>query len=466
MTGIVEVADRWVGALVALELKGLALLALVGLTVLTLRRGSAAGRHWVWLLGVVGLLVLPLVQAATPHWSAPLPAWATPRAGIPGERPSVDRAPITIATARADGTAASGRAAPTTEGAASAGHADAPERGGRGEYPRRDPRSDRGGGRRDPPRPVGARCHGAPGGRRPEPARHVATRGTHGGLPPGEGAHAHGDAVAPSGHPAAGAATPWRVGRHARELGMDPPRRPPPGRRRGMVAQAPRRRAHARAGARAPRRLPRPGRGRGDGRAALDQPAGLAGGHPAAGRARIRLRRPRPARRRPSVGLRRRVAGPGPHLPRGPRHPARRRGDGPALEPVGPPACRPRRDATQKARPRPGGGRRRDGRPAGHRPGRAGAGSARGGRPRAGGAGGARLRTDPGGGLGRRVSGREHRPRGRPDLPGRQLRDGARRLGERLEPVEQRPPHAAVVEAGMRRRGACRRRHRVHLGLP
>lgn len=81
MSGLTGGADRWMPFLMAVELKGVALLALCALAALALRRGSAAGRHWVWLLGVTGLLALPLLQAATPRWTAALPAW-TPSATL------------------------------------------------------------------------------------------------------------------------------------------------------------------------------------------------------------------------------------------------------------------------------------------------------------------------------------------------------------------------------------------------
>ena len=48
--------------------RSLAFLCLVSLAVLGLRRASAATRHWAWLLGFVGLLILPLTVAAVPGW--------------------------------------------------------------------------------------------------------------------------------------------------------------------------------------------------------------------------------------------------------------------------------------------------------------------------------------------------------------------------------------------------------------
>src|SRR5688572_4346583 len=56
--------------------KGTALLALVTLVVLFMRKTSAATRYLAWLLGVVGLLLLPFLSAALPQWRV-LPNWAS-----------------------------------------------------------------------------------------------------------------------------------------------------------------------------------------------------------------------------------------------------------------------------------------------------------------------------------------------------------------------------------------------------
>jgi beta-lactamase regulating signal transducer with metallopeptidase domain len=57
-------------------LKGFVLLAVIALLALAMRQTSAARRHLVWLLGVVGLLILPLLSAALPAWQVHvLPQW-------------------------------------------------------------------------------------------------------------------------------------------------------------------------------------------------------------------------------------------------------------------------------------------------------------------------------------------------------------------------------------------------------
>ncbi len=66
-------------------------LGLVALAVLGMRRASAATRHWAWLLGFVGLLLLPVTAAAVPGWRV-LPrrgAWSLAAAG-PASMPDVE----------------------------------------------------------------------------------------------------------------------------------------------------------------------------------------------------------------------------------------------------------------------------------------------------------------------------------------------------------------------------------------
>lgn len=76
MNGVASGAHAWMYLLLGTELKAVALLALCALGAVVLRRSSAAGRHWMWLLGMMGLLALPLLQVAGPRW-ATLPAWTS-----------------------------------------------------------------------------------------------------------------------------------------------------------------------------------------------------------------------------------------------------------------------------------------------------------------------------------------------------------------------------------------------------
>ncbi len=58
--------------LLGVTLKSLALLALAAVAALALRRASAAARHLVWRLALVGLLLLPVLSLTLPGWQAPL----------------------------------------------------------------------------------------------------------------------------------------------------------------------------------------------------------------------------------------------------------------------------------------------------------------------------------------------------------------------------------------------------------
>jgi beta-lactamase regulating signal transducer with metallopeptidase domain len=55
--------------------KGTALLLVAGAAAVVLKRDSAATRHLVWLVAIVGLLLTPLLSALLPGWRV-LPAWA------------------------------------------------------------------------------------------------------------------------------------------------------------------------------------------------------------------------------------------------------------------------------------------------------------------------------------------------------------------------------------------------------
>jgi beta-lactamase regulating signal transducer with metallopeptidase domain len=67
---------RLVGFLLTVGAKGVLLLSAVGLLVIALRWSAAATRHWLWFLGMAGLLVLPAIQLVVPSWTIALPLWA------------------------------------------------------------------------------------------------------------------------------------------------------------------------------------------------------------------------------------------------------------------------------------------------------------------------------------------------------------------------------------------------------
>jgi HEAT repeat protein/beta-lactamase regulating signal transducer with metallopeptidase domain len=83
----------WIQAADAVA-KATVLLAVAALASLALRRASAASRHLVWTLALVGALLLPILSLALPRWQLPLvtlassvmPAAAAP-AGAPDETP-------------------------------------------------------------------------------------------------------------------------------------------------------------------------------------------------------------------------------------------------------------------------------------------------------------------------------------------------------------------------------------------
>ena len=72
--------------LVSVTLKSLVLLALAGVAALVLRRASAAARHLVWRLALIGLLLLPVLSLTLPGWQAPL--WPRALSAPPAPAPS------------------------------------------------------------------------------------------------------------------------------------------------------------------------------------------------------------------------------------------------------------------------------------------------------------------------------------------------------------------------------------------
>jgi beta-lactamase regulating signal transducer with metallopeptidase domain len=88
-----------------LALKSAVVLLLAGLAALAARRASAAWRHLVWTLGILGLLTLPVVSLSLPGWRMPLlPHWlgATERATAPLPGPAISTLPATTAIHPAD----------------------------------------------------------------------------------------------------------------------------------------------------------------------------------------------------------------------------------------------------------------------------------------------------------------------------------------------------------------------------
>ena len=71
-------------------LKGMILLSLVGLFALCLRKSSAAVRHGLWLAGLLGILLLPLLTTQLPDWKVVPRDWL----------PNADRTAGTIPAAK------------------------------------------------------------------------------------------------------------------------------------------------------------------------------------------------------------------------------------------------------------------------------------------------------------------------------------------------------------------------------
>ena len=74
-------ATDWFSTSVDVAVKAFALLAVTAAAALALRRASSALRHFVWLLAILGVLLLPTLSVALPQWGL-LPAWLDVRAAI------------------------------------------------------------------------------------------------------------------------------------------------------------------------------------------------------------------------------------------------------------------------------------------------------------------------------------------------------------------------------------------------
>ncbi len=71
----------WFSASIDVAVKAFALLAIASTATPALRRASSALRHFVWLLAISGVLLLPVLSVALPQWGL-LPAWLDVRAAI------------------------------------------------------------------------------------------------------------------------------------------------------------------------------------------------------------------------------------------------------------------------------------------------------------------------------------------------------------------------------------------------
>ncbi|HKY06213.1 MAG TPA: M56 family metallopeptidase [Blastocatellia bacterium] len=65
-------AEIWVGFLLDAAIKGVVVLLAVGGLQIVFRRASAASRHFLWSLGLLSLLALPLLSLSLPAWRVPL----------------------------------------------------------------------------------------------------------------------------------------------------------------------------------------------------------------------------------------------------------------------------------------------------------------------------------------------------------------------------------------------------------
>ena len=73
------------------------ILAATGLVTLVLRRASAAARHMIWTLGLMGALIVPALALALPRWEVPLVRISAD--AIAAQPPAAMPAPVTPAVA-------------------------------------------------------------------------------------------------------------------------------------------------------------------------------------------------------------------------------------------------------------------------------------------------------------------------------------------------------------------------------
>lgn len=70
-------AETWLAVADAV-LKATLLLAAAAATAVILQRASAALRHFVWTLALIGTIVLPALSTVLPHWQVPIVTLASP----------------------------------------------------------------------------------------------------------------------------------------------------------------------------------------------------------------------------------------------------------------------------------------------------------------------------------------------------------------------------------------------------
>lgn len=89
-THLITLESAWFPALLDILLKSTVLLALAALAALACRRASAAQRHLVWMLAVIGVLLLPVLATVLPAWHVlRLPEWkSSPRVQAVENRPT------------------------------------------------------------------------------------------------------------------------------------------------------------------------------------------------------------------------------------------------------------------------------------------------------------------------------------------------------------------------------------------
>ena len=70
---------HWLAILLDAAVKGLVILAVTGVVTALLRRRSAALRHMVWSLAIIGLMLVPMLSIALPQLQVPIiPGQAAP----------------------------------------------------------------------------------------------------------------------------------------------------------------------------------------------------------------------------------------------------------------------------------------------------------------------------------------------------------------------------------------------------